>query len=166
MSENLIEKFERGEIKTAAELRRIKEDAEFAELQNEANRRKNLHVAADHRRENREQKINNLVEFDREAEEIRAEHNRIFAEREEFLKKSARLEIELRNRWYEKFLQFSGLFRGVGDGETDLEAELKSRGAKLDAVRENLVYLPPSPVLNGLILTGEFREQQQQTEPK
>jgi hypothetical protein len=165
MNEQLLRKFESGEIKTAAELRRIKEEAEFIELQDEANRRKNVHVAADHRRENREQKINNLVEFDREAEEIRAEHNRIFAEREDFLKKSARLEIEVRNRWYEKFQQFSALFRGVGDGETDLETELKQRGAKLDAVRENLIYLPPSPVLNGLILSGEFREQQQ-TEPK
>jgi hypothetical protein len=160
MNEQLLRKFESGEISTAAELRRIKEDAEFVELQNESNRRKNVRVAADHRRENREQKINDLVEFDREAEEIRAEHNRIFQEREDFLKKSARLEIELRNRWYEKFIQFSGLFRGIGDGETDLETELKSRGAKLDAVRENLIYLPPSAVLNGLILTGEFRERE------
>jgi hypothetical protein len=158
MNEQLLRKFESGEISTAAELRRIKEDAEFAELQGEANRRKNLHVAADHRREEREENIKLLVELDREAEEIRAEHNRIFEEREDFLKKSARVEIEVRSRWFEAYEKFSRVSRGVGDGDGDLESELKSRGAKLDAVRENLIYLPPSPALNGLLLTAEFRE--------
>jgi hypothetical protein len=158
MDEQILKKLENGEELTGEDFLKIHGEAMLAAYQSEVERRKNVVRLDEVRAAKREENIKKLIEFDRQCEEHAAEHAEIFRQREAMLKESARLEGKARGRWYETFLKFSALAKQIDSDDQRVDAELRLHGAKVDAARVNLTFLPASDVFNGLVATGEFSE--------
>jgi hypothetical protein len=157
IDEKLLQKYIENGL-TDEEIIQAEVAATRAEIEAEAERRENDVRLAESRAARREKDIAKLIELDAAAEQAAADHDQIFFDRQEMLRNSARLEGSARSRWYKIFLEFSSLARSLGDDEQRLNDELRSNGAKVNAVRQSMIYLPPSDVFSGMAATGAFEE--------
>lgn len=156
MNETILQK----EDLTADDFLKNLGETMLAAHQAEIERRNNVVRIGQARARRREQTIQKLLELARAAEEAAEQHAEIFRRREAMLKESARLEGKARGRWYETFLEFSRLSKSIDSDNQRVDDELRSRGAKIDAARENLAYLPASDAFQALVVSGEFAEKQ------